>query len=230
MNSRTRATLLERIRDGSDPVAWEEFFARYWRLVFFFAREHGCSEHTAEEVVQDVMATIFQKKDVFRYDPGRGRFRDWLAVVVRNQVASRRRAPAERVRARGGDLREEDGLPRGETSAGVDAQWEEAFEKALLAALLDVVRRQVEPATFQAFELTTLEGLSGAEASAVTGLSRNAVYQARRTVLRRLVELGLPYREDGRLDRRVRRALEQQPEPQVERLLADRMTAAMRSR
>ena len=226
---KTRATLLERIRDGSDPVAWEEFFTRYWRLVFFFARRRGCSQHTAEEVVQDVMTTVFQKRDVFRYDPAQGRFRDWLATVVRNQVAVHRRAPAQRIRARGGDMDDENSTPRADAGMAPDELWEAAFEETLSAALLDVVRRQVEPCTYQAFELTALGELSGAEVAAVTGLSRNAVYQARRAVLKRLRELGSTYRDDGRLDNKIKQALELQPHASVQRSIAGRVTDTMRS-
>lgn len=227
--SKTRATLLQRIRDGSDPIAWEEFFARYWRLVFFFARGRGCSQHTAEEIVQDVMTSVFQNRDVFRYDPAQGRFRDWLATVVRNQVALHRRAPAQRIRARGGDLEDENSTPPDDAGMAPDELWEAAFEETLLAALLDVVRRQVEPRTFQAFELTALGELSAAEVAAVTGLSRNAVYQARRAVLKRLTELGSTYRHHGRLDKTIKRALEQQPDASVQRSITGRVTATMRS-
>ena len=228
-SSKTRATLLERIRDGSDPVAWEEFFARYWRLVFFFARRRGCSEHTAEEVVQDVMTRVFQKRDVFRYDPAKGRFRDWLATVVHNQVALHRRAPAQRIRARGGDMEDENSTPRADTAIAPDELWEAAFEEMLLAALLDVARRQVEPHTFQAFELTALGEFTGAEVAAVTGLSKNAVYQARRAVLKRLRELGSSYRDDGRLDKVIKQALELQPHASGQRSIAGRVTDTMRS-
>jgi hypothetical protein len=53
-----------------------------------------------------------------------------------------------------------------------------------------------------------MDGLSGAEVSRLTGLSRNAVYQARKEVVKRLKELGAAYRDDGRLGARVKRALE----------------------
>ena len=95
MAENTRATLLERLRDGADALAWDEFFARYWPTIYGFARHRGCSLHTAEEVVQDVMLKVFQQRDIFHYDPSRGRFRDWLATVVRNQVFERRRRPTE---------------------------------------------------------------------------------------------------------------------------------------
>ena len=98
-----RRSLLQRLRDGAAAMAWEEFFARYWRLIHAWAKKRGCSEHTAEEIVQDVMLEIFRSRTVFRYDPERGRFRDWLFAVVRNVVARHRRRPSEQLRAHGSD-------------------------------------------------------------------------------------------------------------------------------
>jgi RNA polymerase sigma factor (sigma-70 family) len=91
MNDQTWPTLLERLHNGTDPLVWDEFFDRYWRLIYAAARARGCSEHTAEEIVQDVMLAVFEKRDVFRYDPAQGRFRDWLCALVRNKVAEFRR-------------------------------------------------------------------------------------------------------------------------------------------
>ncbi|MGO8751751.1 MAG: RNA polymerase sigma factor [Thermoguttaceae bacterium] len=205
----TQASLLERLRDGSAMLAWEEFFERYSRAIYALARSRGCSDHTADEVVQEVMLTIFEQRELFQYDPSRGRFRDWLATVVRNEVATRRRRASERIRAEGGQLDASE-LAAGDPSP--DADWEAIFERAMLAALLDVVRREFSPETYQAFELLTLEGLPGRQAAAITGLSRNAVYLARRRVLQRLRELGSPYRKDGQLAERVKEALAALPD------------------
>ncbi len=224
----TRATLLERLRDGDAVMAWEEFFQRYWRLIYTAARERGCREHTAEEIVQEVMLTVFRQRDVFRYDPTRGRFRDWLRTVVRNAVAEHRRGPSQRIRARGGDSA--DPFPEPSDDTQPEAVWEAAFEESMLAALLDCVRREVAPETFQAFELLALEELSGRQVAKVTGLTRNAVYLARKRVLKRLQELGAGYREDGQLDRRVRRALKSLPGAVVERSLTNRMAKTMLQR
>ena len=228
MNATTRPTLLQRLRDGDAVMAWEEFFQRYWRLIYAAARERGCREHTAEEIVQEVMLTVFRQRDVFRYDPTRGRFRDWLRTVVRNAVAEHRRGPAQRVRGKGGNS--EGHLPEPADPAAPDAAWEDAFEQSVLAALLDCVRREVTPETFQAFELITLEELSGREVARLTGLSRNAVYLARKRVLKRLQELGAGYRQQGQLDERVRRALEFLPDAAVERSLTNRVAKTMRYR
>ena len=229
MNSKTRATLLERLRDGADQLSWEEFFGRYWPLVYASARHRGCSDHTAEEVVQDVMLVIFQQKDFYQYDPARGRFRDWLGAVVRNKVAEYRRRPAERVRPAGGNsdvaLKE---TPSRDPPP--EAAWEDEYENALLTVLLDTVRREINPRAYLAFELSTLGDLPAGQVGKITGMTRNAVYKSRKRVLKRLAELGAAYRSHGQLDQRIKQALRSRPAAVVERAMSGRIEETMRSR
>ena len=229
LNSKTQATLLARLQDGSDALAWDEFFQRYWRLIYAYARRCNCSEHTAEEVVQDVMLKVFEQKDFFHYDPARGRFRDWLATVVRNKAAELRRRPAERIRAKGGNS-ETDGVVPRSNDAEPDDVWENAFEQALLLVLLDVVRREMSPRAYLAFELFTLHEIPGAAVAKQTGLTRNGVYRACKRTLKRLTELGAEYRDDGQLSERIKQALRSQPQAAVEQSLATRIEKSMQSR
>jgi len=220
-DTHTRISLLERLHDGSDPVAWNEFFRRYWPFVFSIARQRGCTQHTAEEIVQEVMLAVFERKAVFCHDRSHGRFRDWLGGVVRNKVRGWRRAPAERCRAQGGGGN--DVFELESSGDAPDAPWEAAFEQAMLMFLLDMVRSEVHPRTYQAFEVFTLGGCSGAEAARLTGLTRNAVYQARKNVLRRLRELGAVYGEQGPPDEMIRAAICSRPSALVERSLVTRI-------
>ena len=226
--SSTRATLLERLSDGSNALAWDEFFSHYWPTIFGFAQRRGCSQHTAEEIVQEVMLTIFQRRDVYQYDPARGRFRNWLGTVVRNKVAEHRRRPANRLRGAGGDLGK-GVLDQADDQTPAD-DWEAAFESGLLLALLDVVRREGNARAYLAFELVTLEGLPGSEAGRLTGLSRNAVYKANKRVIQRLVDLGATYREEGQLADRIKQALEHRPPADVERSVTAKVQQTMCSR
>jgi RNA polymerase sigma-70 factor (ECF subfamily) len=224
MTSRTSPTLLAQLADGGAAAAWDEFFRRYWPVMYGYAKVRGCSEDTAEDVVQDVMLRVFEQRDVFRYDPQKGRFRDWLGAVVRNKVAEYRRRPSERARPGGGDLAEL--VPAEE--AAPDAAWDDAFEKTLLMAALDVVRAEVNPRAFLAFELVEIAGVAPARAAAATGLSRNAVYKAARRIMRRLKALAGEYGATGRLPARLRAALALRPGAAVERTLTGRVAASMR--
>jgi RNA polymerase sigma factor (sigma-70 family) len=229
MNSPTRPTLLKHLRDGADPLAWDEFFGRYGRLIYGYARRRGCSDDTAEEIVQEVMLKVYQQKDIFHYDPERGRFRDWLGALIRNEVAAYRRRPSQRTRAAGGssggawaEVESDDPPP--------DAPWEAAFENSLMLILLDVVRREMNPRDYLAFELLTLGDVPGAEAARLTGLTRNAAYKARQRALQRLRELGQSYGADGRLTERVKEALRSLPRAAAERSLSTRIRQTMQSR
>lgn len=96
--------------------------------------------------------------------------------------------------------------------------------------LLEVVRRETNPRTYLAFELSALHEMRGTEVAEVTGLTPNAVYKARKRVLRRLVELGGEYRDDRRLPQSLKRALQLRPKAGVERSLSARVENTIRSR
>jgi len=229
MRSSTSATLLDRLRDGRDGLAWDEFFQRYWLLIYSYASRRGCSPHSAEEIVQDIMLKLFERKDVFRYDPGRGRFRDWLATVVRNRVAELRRLPAGRNRARGGNNSGSAPEPADDAHAPDDL-WETAFEQSLLWALLEVVRREMHPRSYLAFEMTVLGEIPANKVAAHLGISRSTVFRTRKKVLSRLEQLGASYRSGGQLPERVKQALLSRPDPAIERSLAHRIETTMLSR
>jgi RNA polymerase sigma-70 factor (ECF subfamily) len=228
MDSNTRPTLLESLREGTDPQAWEEFFDRYWPLIYGYAKHGGCSDHTAEDIVQDVLTTVFREQGVFCYDPQRGRFRNWLGAIVRNKIAEHRRRPSQRIRPRGGDSQTAKAWHSADGDSP-EAAWEAAFEKNLLIALLDVLRSEMAPQRFQAFELFVFSDLSASEVAKITGLTRHGVYNSRRAAFKRLEELGQPYRERGELTNRIKEAIESSPDASVERTLTFRLQESLRS-
>ena len=116
------------------------------------------------------MLKVFEQKDLFRYDPARGRFRAWLGTLVANRVADFRRKPSERVRASGDDSHG-DPLENVAEASACEDDWNAAFEQSLLLVLLDVVRHEMSPRAYLAFELSTLHGLPGDKVAQHTGLT-----------------------------------------------------------
>jgi RNA polymerase sigma-70 factor (ECF subfamily) len=177
------------------------------------------------------MLAIYRTRDVFRFDPKRGRFRDWLFGIVRNTIARRRRSPADRLAGRGGEENAATLENRAEDSADrPDEQWEMSFEISVLGAMLDVVRREVSPRVYQAFELSTLHQLPAVEVAMLTGQTRSAVYQAKSRVMRQLRQMGLSFRTRGERDESLRGIVEAEPPASLQQRLSQRTHLTMISR
>ena len=97
----TRPSLLVRIRDPRDGVAWGEFVDIYGPLVYDYGRRRGLQDADAADLTQDVLRAVAAAADRFAYDPARGAFRSWLFTVTRTKLLdSVRRAAARRSRDR----------------------------------------------------------------------------------------------------------------------------------
>lgn len=193
----TRPSLLLRIRDPRDRVAWAEFVDIYGPLVYDHGRRRGLQDADAADLTQDVLRAIAEAAGRFSYDPARGAFRSWLFTVTRRKLLdlARRRRPGDRGT---GDTdiqrrleEEEDGNP-----VGLD-EWDRAFRQRLLDWAADKIRGEFRPETWQAFWLCAVEGRPPREASATLGLSVGAVYTAKCRVLARLREETERARRDG---------------------------------
>jgi RNA polymerase sigma-70 factor, ECF subfamily len=72
--------LVEQIRNGS-MEAFEELIARYEAKVFNLAMRFTRNQEDAEEVLQDVFATIYKKLDGFQ---GKSAFSSWMYRIIVN--------------------------------------------------------------------------------------------------------------------------------------------------
>lgn len=178
----TSLTLLERVRQPSDRVAWGRFVSLYSPLLFAFARRAGMNDSDAADVVQDVFLILMAELPGFEYDTARKNFRGWLKTITVNKC---RECQRRRVVPPGGD---DVGLSRIVDDATVEAFWESEFRQRLVARALEIMQDEFEPATWQACWQTTVKDRSVTDVAAELGITVNAVYVARSRVLRRLRE------------------------------------------
>ena len=54
----TRASLLVRLRDPGDGIAWNRFVDLYTPLIYGFFRRHGLQDADAADLSQDVLARV----------------------------------------------------------------------------------------------------------------------------------------------------------------------------
>src|SRR5437764_4327674 len=176
--SHTRLTLLGRLaRSGqADQAAWAEFVDHYGRKVYQWCARWGLQEADAEDVTQTVLLKLAARMKDFAYDPSRS-FRAWLKTVAHHAwldfLDARRRAGQGT-----GDSAAIGRLQSVQARDDLMGRLEEAFDQELLKEAIVRVRLRVAPQTWEAFRLTTEEGLSGADASARTGLQAAQVYVA----------------------------------------------------
>lgn len=75
--------LMARVRDHKDRAAFAAIFRHFAPRVKAFLMKSGTSEALAEECVQDVMTTLWQKSHMF--DPSRASAATWIFTIARNR-------------------------------------------------------------------------------------------------------------------------------------------------
>jgi len=183
----TNWTLLGQLRqDPTNEAAWAAFVARYGRKIYGWCRQWGLPGADAEDVTQDVLLRLAQHMATFSYDPTRS-FRAWLKVLTQHAwsdfLAWRGRA------GRGGG--DPDVAAQLDSVAARDdlvARLNAEFDQEVLEAATARVRLRVQLHTWDAYRLTALEGLSGAEAAAQLGLKPSVVLNAKYKVHKMLQE------------------------------------------
>ncbi len=185
----TSTSLLEGLRDPENHAVWDAYVARYRPLIVRFARRGGVPEGEAEDVAQTALLEFSRALLDGRYDRDRGRLRAWMFGIVERQVSRWR----ERVRAR--EVPTADASAAGERLRDLadredpEAAWEDEWRQAILRQCLEEIRREVQPATFAAFERFALHGRPAQEVAAELGITANAVFGAKRRILERVGEL-----------------------------------------
>jgi len=177
----THPSLLVRLRDASDAGAWNTFVEVYGPLVFNECRRRGLQHQDAGDVTQRVFERSVRGLREFRYERERGRFRDCLGTIVRNEVNRFGQHKARKSAAQPGD----DYLE--EVVAGqADPEWNDAFQERVLQVALERCQPHFEPATWSAFTAVWLNNLSAPEVAQQLNMPIDKVYVAKSRVLKRL--------------------------------------------
>jgi RNA polymerase sigma factor (sigma-70 family) len=83
---KTSYTLLDRIKNPSDEQAWKEFVSIYDQYIYNILRHIRIPEADARELCQDIIVKLWKKIPEFAYNKDRGKFRNWLGSIIRNDA------------------------------------------------------------------------------------------------------------------------------------------------
>src|SRR5262245_32363600 len=181
----TSTTLLGRLRqEPADQEAWAEFVRRYGPQVYRWCRRWRLQEADAEDVTQAVLLRLSARMRTFIRDPAKS-FRAYLRTLARYAWCDF----LETSRQTGAGGSEVLGLLYTvEAGDDLEQRLSEQFDQELLAEAQALVKGRVEAQTWEAFRLTAVDGLSGADAAAQLGLTVAGVYKAKSRVQQMLHE------------------------------------------
>ena len=180
----TRHSLILRLRDSADEIAWREFAALYEPLVYQLARRKGLQDADARDLCQDVLLAVARAAERWDPDPSKGSFRGWLSRVARNLLINFL------------TRREQPGTGRTSIVELLDAQskpdpsathlFEIEYRRRLFQWAAEKVEQEFTPDTWQAFKRTAVDGETPAKVAQHLGMSIGAVYIARSRVMARI--------------------------------------------
>jgi RNA polymerase sigma factor (sigma-70 family) len=166
--------------DGS----WRQIYGHFGNAILAYARRAGLNDHSAEDVLQEVMMTLIrcQQGQEPGYDRQAGAFPNWLWGVIRNRVRSaRRKDHKERPAAPGGESEHQTTQPArlpeaSQPPVDFEAREAEQWQRALLATALQKVQERVTPENFAIYTALLAEQATPEELGRKYGKETNAIY------------------------------------------------------
>jgi len=203
----TRWSLIGRLKNLDDQQSWQDFFDAYWKLIYSVALKAGLNDSEAQEVVQETVISVAKKMPEFKADPAAGSFKSWLLTLTRWRITDqlRRRKNVGQPSRLSGSGKVEIGMETGKipvlhpvvphsddtartstvdripdpAGLNLDAVWSDEWEKNLLEAAAERVKRQVDPEQYQLFDFHVLKQWPAKKVARKLGVSLGKVYFAK---------------------------------------------------
>jgi RNA polymerase sigma factor (sigma-70 family) len=190
----TSPTLLDRVRDGRDHPAWNEFFARYDPMLRRWARRYGLDGESADELCQRAWRRLWPRMRTFQYDPSL-RFRSWLRRFFHSRAMDMLKERNATTLVSLEALNDAESCLLLSRRDDILIEHDEPDDQVQSRRLIlltegekvqEHVKARVDPATWQAFWMTKVEGRPPAEVAGLLGKSYAAVYYGSLRVARML--------------------------------------------
>lgn len=177
----TRISLLAKLSEDSNEVAWREFVELYEPAIYRFVRRRGLQDADAQEVVQEVLLNVQQ---LAANPPSKpiGSFRGWLSQVARHRAIDlvRKRIRLEHV------LQSQNASPNIQCNEQQELSADVRHQMFVIAA--QRIQKLVSDMQWQSFWQTTVELQSPKQVAERLKTSVGNVYVAKCRVMEKLRE------------------------------------------
>jgi RNA polymerase sigma-70 factor, ECF subfamily len=182
----TSQSLLGRLGAAGDTESWKRLVDLYQPLLRGWLRGYQAPDQDSDDLVQEVLAVLVKDLPKFKHPGHPGAFRGWLRGILVNRLRAFWRAGRGRPSVPGGSdfFRISEQLE--DPVSELRRQWDEEYERCVLARLLAMLEDEFAPKTLLAFRRVGLEGAMARDVAQELGMTVGAVYVAKSAVLRRL--------------------------------------------
>ena len=184
----TRDSLLLGIQDPANFRAWERFVEIYRPVIYRAAISRGLQHADAQDLVQTVLISVSGAIGRWEKAGAGAKFRHWLLRIARNATLN---ALQRSVRMEGLGTNVTENLL--DESAETDDEDEKLldveYQRELFLRAAEIVKVDVNPDTWKAFEMTAIEGMANEEVARELGKSLGTIYAARSRVMKRLIAI-----------------------------------------
>ena len=176
----TRQSLLSRLKDWNDQESWKVFFDTYWRLIYNAAVKAGLTDAEAQDVVQETVISVLKSLPKFEYDAEKGSFKTWLLRLtswrVLDQLRKRQRHIEPKAATRTSTRTATIERVTDPVGMKLEAAWDDEWERNLMEAAIERVKRKVDPRQYQVFDLCVVREWSAARVARALKVNRGRVY------------------------------------------------------
>lgn len=184
----TRISLIGRLHDATDSEAWSEFVEIYQPMIHRIVQRRGLQYADAAEVTQDVLGRVSKAVANWNPDPDKGTFRGWLYRMTRNLTIDHVRRNKSPHMKRDSDT-QFDLSQIAEPTADESREFLAEYERQLFNWAAAQVQSSFKHENWQAFWLSTVDGISIQETSQQLGIPKGAIYVARSRVMAKIASV-----------------------------------------
>jgi RNA polymerase sigma-70 factor (ECF subfamily) len=176
----TSVSLLKRLRNSSDELAWKRFVNLYAPLIFHWGRSQQLTADDAAELVQEVMQILVVKMREFEYNPDK-RFRGWLRTVTANKANDIHRHNGVRR-----TTQDERSIRALTADDNVDLFAETEYQQFLAQRAMQLMKAEFDEISWRACHEHLIEGKKADQIARELGITVNMVYLAKSRILARI--------------------------------------------
>lgn len=173
---------------GESEECWVRIFDLYQPVICAFAEALGADDN-AEDVAQDVFAKLVETFRSGSYTPERGRFRNYLAKMIRNIAINNWHKAQARAADRTVSIEASDEIvvaTPSETEAILDTKWRLARQRAAEEHVL--TKTALSQKSRDIYKSYVKDGRPIGEVAKLFGVTRNTVSQVKTRVERMIAE------------------------------------------